>query len=143
MIPHDLREVDGAFVPHAWSSRVDTRLLFPVSLIVLDAAVDCTSRFVAASPHTAPLYERIPDLHAGIQRIPRAHEFGKPRTSSSPLSATSRRSRVRARGENSYREELATRLAKRLCSAQMSWSRAGPVEIMAISTPTWSARNFR
>ncbi len=71
---HHLKEQDGGFVPKFEESPVDSRLLAPTCLFVLEAAKDYYVAYLAASPETRPLLDRITDLMDRIRTVDLAHE---------------------------------------------------------------------
>jgi hypothetical protein len=71
---HHLQEKNGGFAPDPSWSRVDTRLLLPVAVLVLQAAGEYVNRFLYASPDVTPLSERIAHTLARLKMVEDAHE---------------------------------------------------------------------
>lgn len=74
LVFHHLKEVDNGFVPDPTGSRVDSRLMLPVCLIVLRTAEDYVKAFFPPLPELLPLLERITDLTRRIKAVEAAHE---------------------------------------------------------------------
>jgi len=74
LVQHHLTEVEGGFQPDPEWSRVDSRLMLPVCILVLAAARAYVKAFFEPLPELKPLNERIEDLERRIVAVDRAHE---------------------------------------------------------------------
>ena len=71
---HHLEETPEGFKPHPEFAPVDSRLLEPVCIIALRAAVEYCSTFFGDLPEIRPLYARIDDVKQRIRSVGDAHE---------------------------------------------------------------------
>ena len=75
LVQHHLTEVDkGGFRPDPTSSRVDSRLMLPVCVLVLSAARTYVEGFFSSLCELEPLLERIADLIRRIMSVDETHE---------------------------------------------------------------------
>ena len=81
LVQHHLTVVEGGFQPDPTWSRVDSRLMLPVCVLVLAAAHAYIDAFFPPLPELEPLFERMNDLEARIRGVDKAHEawFGSKR----------------------------------------------------------------
>ena len=72
---HHLTEAENmSFRPDLTSSRVDSRLMLPICILVLAAACTYVEAFFSQLPEAEPLFERITDLTQRIMTVDEAHE---------------------------------------------------------------------
>lgn len=74
LVLHHLEEKDDGFVPDPNWSSVDSRLLCPPCILVLDAARSYLQTFFGNLPELKPMYHRIKDLRERIKKLDDAHE---------------------------------------------------------------------
>jgi len=74
LVQHHLTDVETGFQPDPTWSRVDTRLMLPVCVLVLAAAHAYVNAFFPPLPDLEPLFERMFDLEKRIMALDRAHE---------------------------------------------------------------------
>lgn len=74
LILHHLQEKEGGFAPDPGWSPVDSRLLSPPCVTILDTARMYLKTFFGDLPEVRPLYQRIDDLQKRIINLDAAHE---------------------------------------------------------------------
>ena len=74
LVQHHLTEVDKGFQPDPTWSRVDSRLMLPICILVLTATHTYVKAFFPPLPELEPLLERITDLERRIMTVDQAHE---------------------------------------------------------------------
>jgi hypothetical protein len=74
LILHHLQEKEGGFTPDPSWSAVDSRLLCPPCIKILETARTYLNTFFGDLPELKPLYARIDDLQARIKLLDAAHE---------------------------------------------------------------------